>query len=267
MVSTTQKDWEKVHQKKVEREKKEKNGAGRGVPKTSQQINAELKAQTVAKYKNTQSRLVGKPAKLINEADEKKVQEITEKILKLHREIQIALSKSLQNAYAIGELLFQQKEMIEHKYFTQWIKDNMPISPRTAQRYMKLYEYKETLTKMHVETITEAYHKIFNWSTSDEVVEVDDNIDDKGTITYSDDVIDKPKLPKLTTRGQIKRVEISRKIIDDIVSGKILDAGNEVYSKFEIEINRNTVASDTGDLIKALEPKLRPGGKIILVKK
>jgi hypothetical protein len=166
-----------------------------------------------------------------------------------------------------SDLLFQQKAMIEHKYFTRWIKENMPLSPRTAQRYMKLYEYKETLTKMHVETITEAYHKIFNWNTSDEVVEVNDSVDDKGTITYSDDATDKPKSPKHTTRGRIERVEVSRKFIDDVVAGKILVAGNEVYCKFVIEINSNTVASDTGDLIKALEPKLRPGGKIILVKK
>jgi hypothetical protein len=263
MVSTTQKDWEKVFQKEVERKENETRGIGRGAPKTSKQT----KAQTIAKYKNRQSRLVGKPVKLINKADEKKVQKITEEILKLHREIQTALLKSLQNAYAIGDLLFQQKEMIEHNHFTGWIKENMPISPRTAQRYMKLYEYKETLTEMHVETITEAYHMIFNWSTSDVVAEVNDSADDKGTITYSDDTVEKPKLPKHTTRGRTKQVEVSRKFIDDVVSGKVLDAGNEVYSKFVIEINRNIVASDTGDLIKALEPKLRPGGKIILVKK
>ncbi len=55
--------------------------------------------------------------------------------------------------------------------------------------------------------------------------------------------------------------------VDDVISGKAIGGGNETHCKFEIEINSNTVASETGDLIKALEPKLKLGGKIILTKK
>jgi hypothetical protein len=81
----------------------------------------------------------------------------TEEIRKIHGEILHSLKTSLGKAIRIGELLIKQKERLTHGQFSPWIKNNLPISDRTVQNYMRLYREKDRLKTENVSDLSNAY--------------------------------------------------------------------------------------------------------------
>jgi hypothetical protein len=77
----------------------------------------------------------------MNEVEKFRIEEIK----RLHHEIEGAFKTSLEKAIQTGELLTEQKRELEHGKFTQWIKDNLPFTDRTAQIYMRLYSERDWL--------------------------------------------------------------------------------------------------------------------------
>lgn len=69
-----------------------------------------------------------------------------------------ALKMSVQKAIRIGELLTEQKEIVGHGLFLSWLKDNIDISERSAQMYMKLFSYKDKTAE--IADLQSAYRQI-----------------------------------------------------------------------------------------------------------
>ena len=68
-----------------------------------------------------------------------------DKICELVSELKNSMKMSIGKATEIGELLAKQKEETSHGKWMNWVKKNIPISLKTAERWMKLYEYRATL--------------------------------------------------------------------------------------------------------------------------
>ena len=82
---------------------------------------------------------------------------LTQRITELHNSILDRLQRSLRDALEIGDLLQQQKAVLAHGEFTPWIENELPFTPRTARRYIALYEHRDKLQSQNVNTLTEAY--------------------------------------------------------------------------------------------------------------
>jgi hypothetical protein len=82
----------------------------------------------------------------------------TAEIQKEINELNNALKMSVQKAIRIGELLTEQKEIVGHGLFLSWLKDNIDISERSAQMYMKLFNYKDKTAE--IADLQSAYHQI-----------------------------------------------------------------------------------------------------------
>ena len=78
-------------------------------------------------------------------------------IIILHNEIIGHLTKSLEKAIRIGELLTEQKRTLKHGDFTNWILDNLPFTDRTARNYMRLYDNRDKLKTENVSDLASAY--------------------------------------------------------------------------------------------------------------
>lgn len=81
-------------------------------------------------------------------------------IIELHNSINIHLTKSLENAIRIGQILVEQKKLLRHGEFHRWISDNLPFSDRTVRRYISLYEHRDSLKTDSVSDLTSAYKLI-----------------------------------------------------------------------------------------------------------
>lgn len=81
----------------------------------------------------------------------------TREIIGLHNEIEGYLTKTLESAIRIGELLTEQKTGLPHGQFTPWIEDSLPFTPRTARNYMRLFEHRDQLKTETVSVLGEAY--------------------------------------------------------------------------------------------------------------
>jgi hypothetical protein len=64
------------------------------------------------------------------------VQDTINQIKHHHLHAQSKANEAVAHAKAAGDLLLQVKDSMPHGYFTSWIRKNLPISERTAQRYM-----------------------------------------------------------------------------------------------------------------------------------
>lgn len=73
-------------------------------------------------------------------------------------ELNNTLKMSVQKAIRIGQLLTEQKEIIGHGLFLSWLKENIDISERSAQMYMKLFSYKDKTAE--IADLQTAYHQI-----------------------------------------------------------------------------------------------------------
>lgn len=78
-------------------------------------------------------------------------------IIKLHEEIIGLMKRSLVSAIRIGELLTEQKGLLNHGEFGKWITANLPFTSRTAQNYMRVYKERDRLKSETVSHLTEAY--------------------------------------------------------------------------------------------------------------
>jgi len=76
-------------------------------------------------------------------------------ITSLHKQIIASLRRSMQDAIRIGELLTEIKAELKHGEWLPWIKQSLPFSQQTANRYMRIYENREKL--LNVSNLTEAY--------------------------------------------------------------------------------------------------------------
>lgn len=80
-----------------------------------------------------------------------------EEIYSLHKEIVGNLKSALENAVRIGELLTEQKKILAHGKFMEWVKANLPFNHRTADRYMSVYRHRDELKMDNVTNLSNAY--------------------------------------------------------------------------------------------------------------
>ena len=192
----------------------------------------------------------------------------TERIKKLHNSIVGILVQGLKDAVKIGGLLFEQKEIIPKNEFTQWVKENLPFSIRTAQRYMMLYYYRNSLAKNKVKTITDAYAHIYREPTSDEIVDADDSLKTDDISVKATVELDDIKLPKKKAKGLMKKYCLTKQSIDDLVSGIGFEGTQGRYIKIVVELKSGNVHNKRiGEFVCAAEKYLKPGGKIIFHKR
>ena len=194
----------------------------------------------------------------------------TARIEQLHNSIVGMLCKSLDSAIEIGGLLFEQKEIVKQdgSLFTRWANKHLPFNVRTAQRYMKLYEYGDALRKDKVKTITEAYAYIFREPTSDEVIDADDSLNTTDITVEASVSLDEPTLPKKKARGMMGKLVLDQSAIDNLISGYGYRDCQGLYVKFIIELKKSNLHNQLiGDFVCAAEKYLKPGGKIIFHKK
>ena len=201
---------------------------------------------------------------------ESNLQQNKAKIIQLHESIVSALVRSLEDALAIGGLLFEQKEIVKRadRRFTQWVRDNLPFSLRTAERYMKLYQYREALHDSSVTTITEAYAHIHGEPISDEIVDADDSLKTSDIVVTASVNLDELTLPKKKAKGLVQKLTLTKASIEDMVSGSIYQNRQGCYMKFIVELSGGNVHNKRiGEFVCAAERYLRPGGKIIFYKR
>ena len=85
-------------------------------------------------------------------------------ISQLHSEIAGYIKVTLEKAIRIGELLAEQKAGMDHGTWLPWMEGSLPFSRRQAQRYMKLYQYREELGKNDTMSyLVDAYKCIESW--------------------------------------------------------------------------------------------------------
>ena len=73
----------------------------------------------------------------------------------LHSELIGMLTKSLHKAAEIGRLLTEKKGELRHGEFTNWIRDNLTFTDRTARNYIRLFDNREKIAG--ATTISDAY--------------------------------------------------------------------------------------------------------------
>jgi hypothetical protein len=67
-------------------------------------------------------------------------------IRQLHQEICSLAMTALDKAIRIGELLLQEKAKLKHGEWLPWIKENLPFSHNTVNRYKRCYQYRDRLS-------------------------------------------------------------------------------------------------------------------------
>lgn len=83
---------------------------------------------------------------------------VTEKINSLHRSLCDTMKITITKAIQIGELLSQQKEKLEHGYYTKWIEEELDFTVRTAQNYVRIYNNRDLIVKNeNVSCLSDAY--------------------------------------------------------------------------------------------------------------
>ncbi len=80
-----------------------------------------------------------------------------EEIVRLHTEIGESFKTSVGKAVRIGELLINIKGELEHGQWGIWIKENLPFSQSTAERYMSLSEHRDKFVSLPNLTLFDAY--------------------------------------------------------------------------------------------------------------
>ena len=82
---------------------------------------------------------------------------IIEEIIKKHVELVHKQLGTLELAIHIGALLTQQKMDSKHGEFAGWIKETLPFSIRTAQKYMNVFANKDKLLALGADGLNDAY--------------------------------------------------------------------------------------------------------------
>lgn len=251
MVQITEKLLKDVEKAK-KRNKKERAASKKKAPKASAKKPTEVTAKRCV-------------------PDTKDFNQNTEIIRDLHTEMKFALCSALEKALAMGDLLFRQKEVIERGFFGDWVDKTLPFKIRTAQRYMKLAQYKKALAKAGVVSITDAYLHIYGEPVSEVIIEADDSTK-TSYVTVTETVnIENMNLPKVAKKGLMTKMTLNHDNIDKMISGKYFIGDNkelrESYSKIVIELKSNANCNDRiGEFVVAVEKYLMLGGKIIFKK-
>jgi hypothetical protein len=87
-----------------------------------------------------------------------KFNEYAKQINQCHNNIENSFKHTLEYGIKAGGLLIEIKENLPHGEFLQWIKDNCFFSDKTAQTYMKCFEYKSEIETLS--NLNEAYQKV-----------------------------------------------------------------------------------------------------------
>lgn len=192
-----------------------------------------------------------------------------QEIEQLHTQFQGYIKKSLVIAIRIGELLHQQKQLMVHGLFTHWAEKHLPFSLRTAQNYMKLYSYKDSLAQKKIITISDAYAAIAGEPAPDEVVDVDDSIKPKCFSEFVKDIkLDEFELPKKINKGVEDKVAVNKATIEEMKKDKGYFASYKgKYTKMIIRMPY-TISDPSlyGEFFQAAVPLMKSGGKIIFYK-
>lgn len=187
-------------------------------------------------------------------------------IEQLHTELQDYIQKSLIVAIRIGELLFQQKQIMVHGRFTHWAKKHLPFSLRTAQNYMKLYSYKEELAQKNITTISDAYAAIAGEPAPDEVLDVDDSVKPKSFSAFVKDIeLDEFQLPKKINKGVEGKIALNIDTLEEMKKDKgYFSSYKGKFTKMIIRMPY-TISDPSlyGMFLQAAVPLMKPGGKII----
>ncbi|TGL23042.1 DUF3102 domain-containing protein [Leptospira yanagawae] len=73
-----------------------------------------------------------------------------QRIHELHQSLLSNMSRAIQNAILIGEILTKKKTTLPHGSFLPWIEGNVPFTRATAANYMRMYEKREILNVKRV---------------------------------------------------------------------------------------------------------------------
>ncbi len=68
------------------------------------------------------------------------------------------LKTSVTKAIEIGKELHEQKDALEHGQFVNWVENELPISRKTVDRYIKTYIHQNKM--VNLATLQEAYEQI-----------------------------------------------------------------------------------------------------------
>ena len=196
----------------------------------------------------------------------------TKLIAQLHDDVQECMRIGLEKAMQIGELLFEQKKRIKHGKFTRWVAEFLPFSSRTAQNYMRLYNYKKKLWDTGVTSLSEAYAALKGEAAPDEVIDADDSVGTGGKLVIKDTGIniDNMMLPKKKAEGRVKELVVDQEVIDRIREQDFpFEHSKGKYLKIVVSVpNRNVCKSDiVGEFVLEASKLLKPGGKLIFHKK
>lgn len=121
-----------------------------------------------------------------------------------------SLKMSVAEAIKCGMILIEVKSMVGHGNYGNWLKQNTPISQKTAQRYVSLAKNKESVTILNVTTLTDCYVALglvkesaadTNEPTTDQV-----EMDDAHTNTESNNSSDKKPSEFLQAKGLAVRL-------------------------------------------------------------
>ncbi|TGK45532.1 DUF3102 domain-containing protein [Leptospira bouyouniensis] len=94
----------------------------------------------------------GHAASLSNSIKKNEVSEIN----LLHQSIVQDLSNAVQSAILIGEKLQEQKKLVGHGKWEQWMKENLEFSDSTAKRYIRLSENKQLVNRSSMTDLNSA---------------------------------------------------------------------------------------------------------------
>ncbi|MCW7464023.1 MULTISPECIES: DUF3102 domain-containing protein [Leptospira] len=73
-----------------------------------------------------------------------------QRINELHQSMLSNMSRAIQNAILIGEILTKKKSILSHGSFLPWLEGNVPFTRATAANYMRMYEKREILNVKRV---------------------------------------------------------------------------------------------------------------------
>ncbi|XDD52529.1 DUF3102 domain-containing protein (plasmid) [Leptospira sp. WS92.C1] len=88
------------------------------------------------------------------------VDKVADELNQLHQSILTAGKNMIRFAIEAGELLVKKREELKHGEYTQWIENNLTFKIRTAQRYTKVYEIRDTLKASALTHLEDAYKLI-----------------------------------------------------------------------------------------------------------
>lgn len=97
-------------------------------------------------------------------------------MIELHNEILNSAKTTISKAIELGAMLKEVKKELGHGQFTEWIKNNMPFTDRTARNYMNLSENQKLLESESVSVLNSAYKLL--WQSSESSLRNDNFIDE-----------------------------------------------------------------------------------------